>query len=65
MAWVDQNYSSIVKDIPEVKPVEELSACIYDYVVIAVEDKKVSDSIYRYLRDMGIEKEKIIWKIQE
>lgn len=62
VAWVDKNYSSIVKKIPEVKPVEKLSACIYDYVVIAVEDKKVSDSIYGNLLNMGVEEEKIIWR---
>lgn len=58
--WVDRNYKNVVNTELPVKSVEELYGVEFDHVVIAIENKEVSNEIKEMLITNGIKKEKII-----
>ena len=61
--WVDKKYNQIQKDKDlNVYSPDEISQKRYDYVVIAVEKKKIAMQIKAELRKLGVPEEKIVWK---
>ena len=56
--WVDKNYEKYHNS--DVVPVDNILNYPFDYIVIAVANKEVADSICEDLSSMGISKEKII-----
>lgn len=63
LAWVDRDYyyKGTGGDIT-VKSPAVISEMLFDYVVIAIENKNVADDIKEDLVRMGIPKEKIVWE---
>ncbi len=56
--WVDKNYKRYNKELP-VYPIEELKNADFDYILIAIENKDIAESIKQNLINMGFD-EKII-----
>lgn len=59
--WVDRNYELYNNDFP-VHPVEELKIAAFDYIIIAVENEKIAESIRQNLIGMGFDENKILWE---
>ena len=59
--WVDRNYELYNNDFP-VHPVEELKIADFDYIIIAVENEKIAESIRQNLIGMGFDENKILWE---
>ncbi len=58
---VDKNYAKIGNGLIRVRPVKEIYTAVFDYIIIAVSDKKTAEEIRDTLIDEGICKEKIVW----
>lgn len=56
--WVDQNYKAL--GFPIENP-EVLARKDFDYVIVAIEDSQIYDTVKDYLLSMGIEEEQILW----
>lgn len=62
VAWVDKNAEKIREsDFLLVEGIESLYSKEYDYIIIAVFDEVVFQSIRRELTDVGIREEAILW----
>ena len=60
--WVDKN-AKYMNDV-RIREVSEIDIQKYDYIVIAINDYKVCESIKKQFIKQGIEKEKIIYRVQ-
>lgn len=60
VAWVDQNYANMKGMRPQVESVESLYKKEFDHIVIAIENKLISEEVGEILVMNGIPKEKII-----
>lgn len=58
--WVDRNCVDKILDGEEIKPVSELAAVVFDYVLITIIDDSISEQVRNSLLGIGIEKSKII-----
>ena len=65
VAWVDRNYKKYNYSYYEVKNYQEINNHEFDYVIIAILDKRIADAIVDDLVNIGIPKEKIIWEEPE
>lgn len=63
--WCDRSFDEYQWMKREIEDPKKISACVYDFLVIAVKDKRIASEIAETLMDMGIEKEKIIWRAPE
>ena len=61
VSWVDKNSTAYDFDYFDVQPVEIISGLDFDYILIAVLEEELADSIKNDLISMCIPKEKIIW----
>lgn len=62
--WVDQNYNNL--KINEVKDPNCLKDNLnFDYAIIAIENKKIAQSVKDFILNTGISHEKIIWDIKQ
>lgn len=61
--WVDKGWEKYQDDYTLVRPPEEIQGCEYDYIIIAVKKRELAEEIRRELFQMGVEKEKILWRI--
>lgn len=61
VAWIDKNCQIENKEMLNIKFPEELNKCDFDYVVIAVKQKKIVNEIINLLKDLNVKQEKIIW----
>lgn len=59
VVWVDKNYEKY-EGLP-VNPVTDLKVFEYEVIVIAVNERKLAESIKEELCAMGLEAEKILW----
>ncbi|MCQ2498089.1 MAG: glycosyltransferase [Lachnospiraceae bacterium] len=59
VGWVDRNYEKIGFPVQSISQLKELE---YDYILIAVANKKVADEIRKNLIDQGIDCNKIYYK---
>jgi len=57
--WVDRNFKNLDSQVANPEIIKETS---YDKIVIAVADKQMADSIKRYLLDLGVDDDRIIWE---
>lgn len=60
VAWVDKKADEI--NIDNVEKIEVIDSVDYDYIIIAVANKKSADIIANELEKRGISKDKIIWR---
>lgn len=60
VSWVDQNYEKIQETKLQVESVETLFEREFDHVVIAIENKTVSEEVEKMLVMKGIQEEKVI-----
>ena len=63
VCWIDRNYDSKPKKW-EVKAPEFIwnNKIEYDYIIIAIDDKKIADEIRKNFKGKGITTQKIVWK---
>lgn len=59
---VDRDYKSKNSNLISVKPVSDIQAVEYDYVVIALRSLSLAESVETELRKYGVPKEKCIYK---
>ena len=59
--WVDQNWEKLKADGFPVLAPEMITNTVYDKILIAVESDRLAESIKRYLINMGVKEEKIIY----
>lgn len=61
--WIDKNYKNIQKLWNEIiySP-DNINKVEYDYILIAVKNKKTAMEIFQELRALGIDGDKILWK---
>lgn len=64
VGWVDQEYSYLQQYMPVESP-ESILNKKYDYIVIAILQKRIADSVRMYLLKMGVPEEKILWVSKE
>ena len=60
--WVDKNYKKLQDSGLSVVSAEEALQQYYDYIVIAIEDEPVAESVMEKFLMQGILKEKLIWE---
>lgn len=61
--WVDRNYSKLSNKYGKtIAAPGAIMATEYDYVLIAVEDKVLAESIKKGLVDIGVPNNKIVWE---
>lgn len=57
--WVDRNYEKFDSQVSSPEKIKETS---YDKIVIAVADKRVADSICKYIVELGVKEDRVIWE---
>ncbi len=62
VAWVDRNAENLCKQGLQVCGLELGLQCEFDYIYIAIENRKIAMEVKKQLEGMGIPKEKIIWR---
>lgn len=60
--WVDKKYGQIVNGYEVQNPLEVLKHNEFDYILVAVNDKKVSEEIFKDLKKLDVPIDKIIWE---
>ncbi len=60
--WIDKNYQYLSKSGYCISAPENVKDMEFDCIVIAMENENAADSVKTYLENMGISKEKIVWK---
>lgn len=58
--WIDQEWEKVNTEI-KVGPIEKIFTTQYDYLIIAIDSKRVADEIKENLLQMGIPETKIVW----
>lgn len=61
VSWVDRNYQQYTDKDLEIHDITDLQKLEYDYVIIAVKDSKLAQSITKELVERGIMRSKILW----
>lgn len=64
-AWVDKAYEKILDLKDQVQLPDILSKLDFDYLVIAVESEQIAMEIEQDLINMGVSRDKLIWKSPE
>lgn len=59
--WCDKGFESMAENI--VNP-DKIRDCEYDFVVIAIDNKRIAEEVKNFLYEMNVGKDKIIWKIK-
>lgn len=57
MLWTDKNYGKMESFVHSP---EEIGGCDYDFIVIAIFDDKISNSVAIFLEALGVERDKIV-----
>lgn len=61
--WVDPHWESLRRaGYVELFPVDALQTAIYDYVIIAVSCTKKANQVKQELFNLGVDKERILWR---
>lgn len=60
--WVDKAFGEAQKQELGVCSVDRIGETDYDFILLAVKEKSMSDSIRENLKAMGVPAEKILWK---
>lgn len=60
--WVDREYQKLRKTGKEVSPIEIIGETPYDMILIAQANREIADRIASDLQQMGVPKEKILWR---
>lgn len=60
--WVDRDWKRLQKEGWPVSSVEELFKRDYDYILLAVKEKKKADEIKKQLYDSGVDRTVVLWK---
>lgn len=60
VAWIDDDYWEYRRCCLDVDPVETITKLSYDYILIVTVDKLVADKATVKLRDLGVDKNKIL-----
>lgn len=63
VGWVDQQYEKFMGKQPKISPVESIGQMSFDYIVIAIENRKTAMEIMNSLKKMEIPDEKIVWSL--
>lgn len=64
VAWFDRDYKKYEeRGLPVIDP-ENISKFDFDIIIIALEDKFISKSVYNYIKEQGISDSKIIYGIE-
>lgn len=63
LAWVDKGFEKVRGRNPLVSSPKEIEVLPYEYVVIAIEDKIVAESIKKDLLKWGVNEQQIVWTI--
>lgn len=58
--WVDQNWKNIGAELG-VEAVERIADIPYDYLIIAIDSRRIADSIRKTLMGMNVPEKKIVW----
>lgn len=58
---VDRDYKKFEKSIVRIRPVEDIAAVEYDYILIAINEKNTVDAVKSSLIRQGVIAEKILW----
>lgn len=61
VAFIDKNYTDFQGAIIPVYPIEKITEMDFDYIVVALQTKTYESEIYNKLKNLGIDKEKIIY----
>ena len=64
-SWVDKAYEKILDLKDQVQLPDILSKLDFDYLVIAVESEQIAMEIEQDLINMGVSRDKLIWKSPE
>lgn len=56
--WVDRNAAELSKQYTDVYAIEDIKTVSYDNVVIAIESKKIADTVTEFLAALGVPREK-------
>ena len=59
-AWLDDDCWEYRRCCLNVDPVESVTSCIYDYILIAAMDSKFAEQIKKRLMDLGVSSEKML-----
>lgn len=65
VAWADKNYNNYYFPYRQLVGKEQIMEFNFDYLIIAISDKKTADFIKQELIDVGVRKEKILWERPE
>lgn len=60
--WVDKNYAAMGSHISNPERILDVA---YDKVIIAIENPLAVQSVKRYLKELGVLEENIIWAVEE
>ena len=60
IAWVDKNWEELHTKNKNIKPVSEIETFDFDYIVVAIKNRKVAAQVFETLRNMHIPEEKMI-----
>lgn len=61
LGWFDKNFQSLEGALPVLDPAQ-IPAFDFDYILIAIRSKEVSDEIRIYLNELGVNDERIVWQ---
>ena len=62
VAWVDRNWNSMESSLGDIRNPECIADLTWDYIIIAVNDTSVAESIISNLVSKGVKRERILWK---
>ncbi len=65
LSWVDKNWSILHAENKEIEPVSAINSLKFDYVVIAIKNKKIVEQVFETLQNTGVTKEKIVNNVIE
>lgn len=63
VGWVDRQYEKFMGKQPKISSVESIGRMSFDYIVIAIENRKTAMEIKDSLKKMEIPDEKIVWSL--
>lgn len=61
VSWVDMKYESYQLGYYDVKNPELIKSMTFDFIIIAVDNYYIAKEIINYLKELGIEEEKMVW----
>lgn len=60
--WVDMNWENLQKEGLPVYSTDEIARIDYDYILLAVKERKQADGIRKHLYGLGVEEAVVLWK---